>query len=303
MANRIIIGGGSGLIGQRLTELLLDKGHEVIWLSHSGSDGPVKVVKWDPVNGYLPEDEILRSDYVINLAGAGIADKKWTEERKELIIKSRTAPNELLAELFKSARGNVKAYISASAMGIYGDRGDEWCHEEDEIKLMGFLSKSVHEWEGSIRKVQDTGVRTVYLRTGMVLSTQGGALQRMLPSMKAGIAVYFGDGQHYISWIHIDDIARMYVQAMEEDWQGPYNATASQPRRMRSFTKQLIKAHSGYQVAMPAPAFGLRWVFGEMADALLSSTRMSNSKIKEAGFELEHDHLKNAFQHLLEQKI
>lgn len=304
MAKRVLIGGGSGLIGQRLTSILIDKGYEVAWLSHSGSEDDVEVIHWDPVNGYLPEEAILEADYIINLAGAGIADKKWTEKRKELIIESRTAPNEMLSGLFQRKKGKVKAYVSASAMGIYGDRGDEWCKEDDELKEMDFLSRSVIEWERAIRSVADAGMRTAYLRTAMVLSTQGGALQRMLPSMKVGVAAYFGDGQQYISWIHIDDMARMYIDAMENDWHGPYNAGSSQPLRMQKFTKKLIKAHSGFQIAVPAPAFALRLVFGELADgALLSSVRLDNRKVLEQGFEFKHNELRYAFEDLLERKI
>jgi hypothetical protein len=256
------------------------------------------------MNNQIPERAIRRYDYLINLAGEGIAASRWTEKRKRAIISSRTAPNLLLAELFQKDPGNIKAYVSASGKDIYGDQGNEWCYEDDKIKEESFLQESVNAWESSIRAVKASPVRTVYFRTGMVLSTKGGALERMLPSMKVGLAFYFGNGKQYVSWIHIDDIARMYLSALEnKDWEGVYNAVSSNPLPMKDFTKQLIKAHPGKQIAVSAPAFGLRLVFGEMADVLLFSNKVSNQKIKEAGFTFSYDQIDDAFNDLLKRKV
>jgi uncharacterized protein (TIGR01777 family) len=294
MSKKVIIAGGSGMIGGVLTQLLLEKGYEVSWLSHSGSSGPVPVHSWAPGKGELPEKEIRSSHFIINLAGAGIADQRWTAKRKEIIRSSRVDGNRAIAQLLKEDSGVVEAYLSSAAMGIYGDRGDEWCKETDRTPGDRFLVQVCRDWESAIGEVQNTGVRTVALRISVVLSNEGGALPQMTAPMKMGIASYFGWGQQYYSWIHIDDVARLFHHALENNLSGIYNAAAPDSRKMKNWVRTLADKYPGRQIVLPAPSMGLRLVFGEMADVLLNSNRLDVSKIEKEGFEWRYPELEGA---------
>lgn len=301
MSKKVIIAGGSGMIGGVLTKLLLKNGYEVSWLSHSGSSGPVPVHAWAPEKGELPEREIRSSHYIINLAGAGIADQRWTERRKEIIRSSRVDGNRTIARLLKEDSGRVEAYLSSAAMGIYGDRGDDWCKETDRTPGEGFLVQVCRDWESAIGEVQSTGVRTVAFRISVVLSNTGGALPKMTAPMKLGVASYFGWGQQYYSWIHIDDVARLFHYAMESNLSGIFNAAAPDPRKMKNWVSTMADQYPGKQLLLPAPAFGLRLVFGEMADVLLNSNRLDVSKIQKAGFEWKFSELEAAAKSLFSE--
>ena len=299
MSGKVIIGGGSGLIGKVLTDKLLSKGYEVSWLSRSAGYAKVPLVQWDPLNQKMPVDQIRKFDYFINLAGAGIANERWTDSRKKLITKSRVAPNILFAEAMKEDKGQLKSYLSSSAIGIYGDSGDEWMFEEQSINADGFLHQSCADWEDAIKEVAATGLRTVWLRTGIVLSTEGGALQKMLLPLKAGVSGYFGSGEQYYSWIHIEDMANMFIHALEHSWEGPYNAVAPAPVKMRTFAKILAKVSDGKQLVLPVPAFGIRLAMGEMSSVLLNSNRVSVRKAQEEGYSFTYTELQAALDDLL----
>jgi len=301
----ILIAGGTGLIGQRLSRLLAEKNHTVLHLSRTRNlDAEFPAYHWDLQQMTIDEDALAKADIVINLAGAGVADKRWSAARKKLIIDSRVNGNLLLKDRFVQMDAPPKAYLSASAIGYYGDRGETLVHEDDAPGELGFLPKSVVAWENAIDQVAATGVRTVAFRTGVVLSTRGGALEKMLEPLQAFLAAYFGDGQQWYSWIHIDDVCRMYVQAIEyETMKGTYNAVAPNPVRNKELTQQLVNAASKPALVLPAPSFALRLVFGEMADAILDSTKVAAEKIKQAGFQFEFPELYPALRDLLERKI
>jgi len=300
MSKNIIIAGGSGMIGRALTGLLINEGHNVSWLSHSGSEGPVPVHHWDPMEGVMPTTEIRSSDVLVNLAGAGIADGRWTSSRKKILRDSRVAGNRQLAKLLSEDKGDVKAYISSAAMGIYGDRGSDWCSEDDSIQGNDFLIEICKEWEESIGRVEKVGLRTVAFRISVVLSMEGGALPKIAGPMNFGVANYFGSGEQYYSWIHIDDLARMFLKAIHSDsMQGTYNAASPRSMKMRNWVKELASAHPRQPRVFGVPAFGLRLAFGEMADVLLNSVRLNVDKIENTGFKYEFPDVKSAGKDLL----
>lgn len=281
----ILIAGGTGLIGTKLSHLLRGKGYNVSHLSrHADSNAEFPTFAWQPEKGTYDKKAFENVDAIINLAGAGIVDKRWTDERKRIIIESRTETNSLIAKYLQTEKHSVKAYISASAIGFYADRGATLMTEKD-VSGKGFLAQSTVAWENAIAKVQATGVRTVALRIGIVLSTEGGALPEMLMPFHFRLGAYFGDGQQYVSWIHIDDMCRMFLFALEnEKMSGVFNAVAPQPLTNYEFTKAMIEAKGGGYMLFPAPAFALRLVMGEMAATVLGSTNVSSQKIENQGF-------------------
>lgn len=300
----ILIAGGTGLIGKRLSVLLSEQGHTVHHLSRTRNlQARFPAYQWDLNRGVIDEEAILSADYVINLAGAGIADKRWTEARKQLIISSRVKSAALLLQKFEELDHRPRAYISSAAIGYYGDRGDKWL-TETASPGEGFLSESCVAWEEAIQTVAASGIRTVGLRIGIVLSTQGGAMEKMMLPLKLSAGTYFGDGRQYYSWIHIDDLCRMFIWAVENDQaQGFYNAVAPQPVINKSLTKALADAMNKPALLVPAPAFAMRMAMGEMADVVLASARVSAEKVLDAGFTFQFADLEAALKDLLERKI
>ncbi len=301
----ILIAGGTGLIGQRLSQLLADQHYTVLHLSRTRNlDAEFPAYHWDLQQMPLDEDALAQADIVINLAGAGVADKRWTAARKKLIMDSRINGNLLLKNHFAQMDNLPKAYLSASAIGYYGHRGDSLVQEDDAPGDMGFLPKSVVAWEKAIDEVAATGVRTVVFRTGIVLSTQGGALEKMLEPLQFLLAAYFGNGRQWYSWVHIDDLCRMYLKAIEDtNMQGIFNAVAPHPVTNKELTQQLVQASGKPAITVPAPTFALRLVFGEMADAILDSTKVGAEKIRQAGFTFEFPELYPALQDLLKRNV
>lgn len=299
----ILIGGGSGLIGTRLSQLLQEKGYTVLHLSRSPKqDAGFEAYPWDVAAGTIDEEAVRRADYVVNLAGAGIADRPWTKRRKQLIISSRVRSAELLADTFQRLGHLPKAYVSSSAIGYYGDRGNEWMPEEAEPG-QGFLSESTQAWEAAIRSVGAVGARTVGIRIGIVLSTQGGALEKMLIPFQFYTGTYFGDGEQWYSWVHIDDICRLFIHAIEQpEMEGFYNGVAPNPVTNKRLVTGVKKAMGSPAVVLPAPAFALRLAMGEMADAVLDSTRVLADKVQKAGFQFNYPLVDEALQDLLAHK-
>lgn len=301
----VLIGGGSGLIGIRLSEILEEHGYTVEHLSRTTDpDARFPAYAWDVRNGTIDEAAVERADYVINLAGAGIADKPWTDARKQVIIESRTQSTRLLLDTFRKLRKEPKAYLSSAAIGIYGDRGEELLTEDSEPGKSGFLAESCKAWEQAIKEVAATRTRTVALRIGVVLSTKGGALEKMLIPLKLRSAAYFGDGSQWFPWVHIDDVCQMFLYALEnESLEGFYNAVAPNPVRNKAFTETLVDAYGKSVLTLPAPAFALRLGMGEMADTVLGSTKVSAQKILDAGFVFQFPELKPALEDILERKV
>jgi len=300
----ILIAGGTGLIGSRLSDMLTDQGHTVHLLSRRADpNAKYKTFVWDVMKGEIDEAALSSADFLINFAGAGVADKRWTDKRKKLIIDSRVKGNELLAKLLPQYP-NVKAYISASAIGYYGDRGTESLSELASPGTGDFLSESVVAWEKSIQEVATTGMRTVTIRIGIVLSTKGGALEKLLLPFNFWLGVYFGNGEQIYSWIHIDDICRMFMMAIEnEQMEGVYNGVAPHPVTNKEFTAITAKALDKSALIVSSPSFAMRLAMGEMADVVLCGSNVLSEKIEAEGFRFEHPELKSAIQDILARKV
>ncbi|MEM9821620.1 MAG: TIGR01777 family oxidoreductase [Bacteroidota bacterium] len=300
----VLIAGGSGLIGQRLSQLLVQKGYRVLLLSRRKQiTSPYPVYKWDISKGFIDPEAIQQADFAINLAGAGIADRHWTKKRKQLIIDSRVKSNQLLASELAKA-GKAKAYIAAAAIGYYGNSGMEWVDEESLSPDHGFLTESCQIWESTLQEIAKGPLKTTIIRIGIVLSTQGGALEKMLLSFKARVGTYFGDGSQIYSWIHIDDLCRLFIMALEnEAWEGVFNGVAPEPVSNKALVEAMGRALEKKSLIVPAPAFALRLAMGEMADMILFGSRVSAEKVQRAGFQFQFPEVENAIRDLLQRNI
>ncbi|MFK8162961.1 MAG: TIGR01777 family oxidoreductase [Lewinella sp.] len=295
----ILIGGGTGFIGKHLSERLKEKGHEVRHLSRSRRpDSPFKTFQWDVAKQTIDDAALKEVDYIINLTGAGIADKRWTDKRKQLIISSRTNSTKLLADALKRLDIRPKLYLNSSAVGYYGNRGDKLLTEDDGPGS-GFLSESCVEWEQSVNAVHELGIPVCINRTGIVLHPDSGALEKMLIPLHFFTSTYFGDGQQFYSWIHIDDMVETFVFAIEHQLTGTYNAVAPHPARNKTMAAALGPAKGKPALVIPAPAFALKIALGEMSHTVLDSTRCSSAKLTAEGFTFKFPELEGALSDLL----
>ncbi len=300
----VLIGGGTGLVGQLLSIMLRDKGYRVWHLSRRANpNAEFPAFAWDLKAQTIDEKAWQESDIIINLAGAGIADRLWTKKRKEVIVSSRTQSNNLIEKYILKYDKKPESYIAASAVGFYGDRGTEWLSEEASPGSDGFLEECCVKWENAIGKVQATGIRTAVLRVGIVFSTRGGALQKMLLPFAARVGNYFGNGKQYYPWIHIEDLCRMIIFSIENKIEGTYNAVAPEPETLKVITQAIAKAKNISALILPAPAFALKMAMGEMSTMLLNSTRASAQKILGAGFQFKHSNLVEAIRDVLVRKL
>jgi uncharacterized protein (TIGR01777 family) len=282
MGKKILITGGTGLIGKRLTELLLKKGYDVAYLSRKKTSIPsVQVFEWDVSKGYIEEGALDNVHFLIHLAGAGVADERWTEERKKIIIASRTESIQLIADRLNEKGIVPAAFVSASGSSYYGEDTGDIRHTEESPAGNDFLSKVTVLWEKAADSVAALGVRTVKLRTGIVLSKDGGALEKMAQPARFGFGAPLGSGKQWISWIHLDDLCNMYIDALEnEKWHGPYNAITGAVTN-EELTNAICHALHKPQWLPHVPAFALRIVFGEMANVVLGSSYLINQRISE----------------------
>ena len=282
----VLIAGGSGLIGSHLSEMLHAQGYEVRWLSRKiESDNKYKTFVWNPDNSTVDLKAFEGVETVINLAGAGIADKRWTAARKKLIIESRTLSTKLLFDTLTTQKNNVTTYLSASAIGYYGDRGNDMMTENSTPGTKGFLTESTVAWENSIAPFFKTNIRTAALRIGVVLSNAGGALPELVFPFKFGVGAYFGSGNAWYSCVHIDDVCREFIWAIEnKNVQGFYNAVMPNPVSNYELTKAIGAVKDKKFIYLPVPPLVLRLIMGEMADVVLNSTKVTPEKAIKEGF-------------------
>jgi uncharacterized protein len=305
MESTILIAGGTGLIGQRLSEILKQMGYNVLHLSRKANlNAPFPAYFWNPSTGEIDETAIAKADYIIQLAGAGVADGRWTNARKQLIIDSRVQSNDLIANTLRQYPNKVKAYIAASAIGFYGNRVAKELLNEDASAGTGFLTESTMAWEKAIesvtQKYQNKQVRGVTIRVGIVLSTKGGALPKMMLPFWVRMGNWFGDGQQILSWIHIDDICQMFVKAVQDaKMSGIYNGVAPAPVSNKAFIQTIGEVKGGWHFYLPVPAFLLRLGLGEMADVVLNGNKVSSQKIENQGFKFQYRTIEKALNHLL----
>ncbi len=301
MPRNVLITGGTGLIGSRLTQMLIQQHYQVAWLSRGKQQSAgVKVYQWDVEKGYIAEEALRETDHIIHLAGAGVADKRWTKARKQEILESRTHPTRLLFEKLQQVPNSVKTFISASAIGIYGaNRGDELLTENSTFGS-DFLARVTQAWEAGVQPVQTLGIRTAILRIGIVLSKSGGALEKMTQPIRAGIGAPLGSGNQWISWIHEDDLCRMFRFGLEnEAMQGVYNAVAPEPASNEELTREAARLLGKPVLPINVPAFALKLAVGELATAVLGSAKVSGQKIAATGFRFEYPELSRALRNLL----
>jgi len=296
---KVLIAGGTGLIGTHLSKMLKDEGFEVRHLSRRQNQrSSYPSYAWDPAAGTVDPAALEGVSYVINLAGAGIADKPWTKGRKDTIISSRVEGTLALQKAIEKCSEKPLAYIAASAIGFYGDSGDNWM-DEHSPSGSGFLSESCQEWEAATEAVRRTGIRTVTLRIGIVLSGLGGALPRLVLPVRFHFSPNLGGGRQWYSWIHIEDVCRMFVFALHHDQiEGVFNAVAPAPARLKNFMQEVAGILHIKSLSFPVPAFLLRLGMGEMADVVLDSTRVSSRKAQNVGFQFRFPELGPALKNI-----
>lgn len=302
----VLITGGTGLVGSRLTELLLARNYNVIVLSRSKketSTANLSYAIWNVEEQIIDVSVFAKTDYIVHLAGAGVADKRWSVSRKKEILDSRTQSSALLVKALQQNSNKVKAVISSSAIGWYGP--DPSLHsngfEETDTPFNDYLGNTCKLWEESIEPITQQNIRLVKLRTGIVLSTKGGALKEFLNPIKMGIAAILGNGKQIISWIHIDDLCNQFIYAIEhENMQGSYNAVAPNPVNNRRLTLSIAKKVKGkFYIPIYVPSFMLKIILGEMSIEVLKSTTVSSKKIEIAGFNFKYKTIDAALSNLL----
>ncbi|HET9995224.1 MAG TPA: TIGR01777 family oxidoreductase, partial [Candidatus Acidoferrum sp.] len=300
---KILVTGSSGLVGSALVRALAGAGHTVCRLVRPQGEGTSESpggfnVNWNPVTGELG-GAAVGADAVVNLAGASIADERWTAERKEVLRTSRIDTTRALIQALAKMNARPAVLVSASAIGIYGSRGDELLTEESTAGT-NFLAGLAREWEAEALKAEALGIRVVLARFGIILAREGGALPKMMVPFKFGAGGRIGDGKQWMSWVALEDVVGILRFAIEKtSVRGAVNIVAPQPLQNAEFTKVLAKAMHR-PALFPAPPFALRLALGEMADALLlASQRVVPRRLKEAGYKFSHPELPAVLNQIL----
>ena len=297
----ILITGGTGLIGKRLSTMLLESGYHVIVLTRNPRNmtAPKNLAYayWDPSINEIDAAAVRNADHIIHLAGAGVMDKRWNEAYKNMILNSRVDSGKLLVETLKGNRGKVKSLISASAIGWYGAdlKGRDAYKETDEAST-DFLGKTCDAWEKSVASVSACGIRLCYVRTGIVLSKDGGACNEFIKPMRLGIAGILGSGKQVVSWVHIDDLCRFFIYLIQnQNLYGVYNGVAPFPVSNKELVLAIAKSRNGKLfVPMKIPAFILKIMLGEGSVEVLKSCRVSAQKTMDTGFEFLYPNIEAA---------
>lgn len=303
--NKVLITGGTGLIGSEIIRQLTAKNFEIVVPTRKKRrrEGNVQFIHWNPQRNEIDPTALQGVNYVINLAGSNLAEGRWTKERKEIILESRTESMAFLIQKVIDFELPIKGFISASAIGYYGNEKDKQkIFTEQDNPGDDFLSKVCVEWERGLQPLKEVGIRTVVLRIGLVLSKEGGMIKQILPLAKQMLNANFGNGKQIYPWIHLEDIARMFVFAIEnETMNGAYNATVDVAEQVcqNQFNKTLAKSLKKPFWLPPIPAFLLKIAMGEMSAMLLNGNKVSNEKIKNCGFELKYPSLNQAFAQIL----
>lgn len=308
----VLITGGTGMVGRYLTQYLIQQGYRVNWLSRKAGEtivegnkhqeNKVRVFQWDIDRQTIDAAAISSADHIIHLAGAGVADERWTKKRKQEILDSRTKSSALIVKALNEIPNTVKTVVSASAIGWYGpDRQDSKNpFTEDMPFYPGFLGDTCKAWEASIEPVTALNKRLIRLRIGIVLSGTGGAITEFKKPLRAGIAPIFGSGKQMVSWIHIYDLCRLFLYTIEnKEVQGIFNAVAPNPVSSRALMFTLGRS-MGKKLLIPAPvpSFLLKIILGEMSIEILKSATVSSRKIEAAGFQFTYPTIDEALKNL-----
>ncbi|TFF37561.1 TIGR01777 family oxidoreductase [Mucilaginibacter psychrotolerans] len=299
MNKNILITGGTGLLGTQLTEELLAQGHIVSHLSRSKGKNPkVHTFIWDVDKGQIDEHCIDGVDTIIHLAGTGIADKRWTDQRKREILESRTKSIGLIYGLMRNRANRVRSVISASGVGYYSNRGEELL-TEDSPPANDFIGTCCVDWENAVDEGKELGLRVLKFRTGVVLSKDGGALPQLALPVKLGVGSPLGTGKQWVSWIHPRDVMDMYLLGVaDENLTGVFNMAAPYPVTNEQLTRAIAKQLHRPLWAPKVPAFILKLLMGEMALLALGSTKTSVKKIMDVGFTFTYPDITSALQEI-----
>ena len=306
----VLITGGTGLVGKNLTDHLIKKGYQVIVLTRSvkekNNSKNISYAAWDIARQTIDVKAVQSADIIIHLAGAGVVDKRWTDEYKKEIQESRTRSIKLIVDTLKQHPNQVKTIISSSAIGWYGPDKEKGKHFiETDPHANDFLGQTCYAWEQSIDAALALNIRVCKLRTGIVLSKDGGALAEFKKPIRFGIAAILGSGKQMISWIQIDDLCRMFMYAIENNtMNGSYNAVSNTPVNNKQLTLALAEAVKGkHFIPIHVPSFLLKIVMGESSIEVLKSTTVSNTKITAAGFTFLYPSLKLAIAAVTGKKL
>ncbi len=296
------ITGGTGFVGQHLSRLLQSRGHRITIFSRSAasqSRAGARVAQWNPDEGVYDTDAFVPLEAVVHLAGAGVADKRWTEARKKEIVDSRVQGTRFLLEALRANAPHCKTLISASAIGWYGpDVADKIPFTEDAPPAHDFLGETCRQWETEVFRAKDF-LRTVALRIGIVLGREGGAYPEFAKGLRFGVMPVLGSGDQVVSWIHVEDVAAMFALAVEDDaMQGIYNCVAPHPVTNRALMKAIATTKGGLAIPVPVPAFALTIGLGEMSTEVLKSCTASAAKTEAAGFSFRFKTIEEAAKNL-----
>lgn len=310
----ILLTGGTGTIGEALSAALVKRGYEVIILTRNPAGRPlqehIRYAAWDINKQQIDLPALQQADHIIHLAGAGVMEHRWTAAYRKEIQESRTKSSQLIFDTLRNHSHAVKTFVSASAIGWYGsDKPDpkskalHWFTEEEESDP-GFLGETCRLWEESVAPAKALGIRLVKFRIGIVLSNSGGALAEFKKPVGMGIAAILGSGKQVVSWIHIEDLCRLFIEGfINKDFDGPYNAVAPEPVTNKTLTLDLAKALRGrFFIPMHVPAFVLKLFLGQKSLEILKSTTVSCGKIKERGFTFLYPTIEAALVQLIRKE-
>ncbi|PID59613.1 MAG: TIGR01777 family protein [Ignavibacteriae bacterium] len=295
---KILITGASGIIGKKLCKLLSEN-YKITQLGRSKNNNNFESYVWNLEKEYIEKGALDNVDTIIHLAGAGIADKKWTAEQKKIIIKSRVNTADLLYKYISKLEKKPNNFISASAIGYYGAITTDKIFEESDQPHNDFLGKVCKKWEESSKQFKKLRMRTVQLRFGVVLSAEGGALKKMILPAKFGFGSALGTGKQYFPWIHIDDVINILKNSVEDkNISGAYNLVAPEFNNYNDFSRKLNNVLNRPNLAPNVPSFVLQLIFGEMSKMLLEGSRISSKKIISTGYKFKFENLENALKDL-----
>ena len=300
----VLITGGGGLIGRYLTSALLSAGYKVSHLSRNTNQfGKVRVHRWNPEKGIIDPLVFEGVDYIIHLAGSNIGEKRWTRKRKEEIVSSRVDSARLLYKTITENKVPIKALISASAIGYYGSITSDKIFCEEDLPGTDFLGNTCRLWEEEADLFQSSGIRTVKIRTAVVLEKNDSALSKLMMPAKLGFLVQTGNGRQYMPWIHIKDLCNIYLKAIKDQkMEGAYNAVSPQHSTHKEFVKTLGQVMGKPVFPLPVPSFILEAVLGEMSDVVLKGSRVSSEKILINDYKFRYPELKEALLDIIYPK-
>ena len=300
---KVLISGGTGLVGRYLGRKLLDNGFEVAVLSRQASikaEPGIHVYYWDIDKGEIDQEALDSCDYIIHLAGVNIGERRWTEKRKQQIIESRVRSAELLLHSVQKQDHDLKAFISASAIGYYGSVTSDRVFDENDVNAEDFLGQTCKQWEQSADRFKDLGIRVVKIRTGIVLFEKGGAVSRLFNLARLGLGSAIGNGKQYLPWIHYEDLCNIYLMAIRNSkMQGAFNAVAPEHISNKEFIRKIseVLRRPFWLPGIPSGVIGI--LFGERAAILLNGSRVSPERIKSTGYTFRFSTVKSALHDLI----